>query len=31
MPAPDNLTVQTPGEPLAQATTEQTSTTSTEA
>lgn len=31
MPAPDNLTVQTPGEPLAPATTEQASTTSTEA
>ncbi|MFY1029138.1 hypothetical protein [Pseudomonas asiatica] len=29
MPAPDNLTVQTPGEPLAPAATEQTSTTST--
>lgn len=31
MPAPDNLTVQTPGEPLAPAATEQPNTTSTEA
>lgn len=31
MPAPDNLTVQTPGEPLTQTNTEQTNTASTEA
>lgn len=31
MPAPDNLAVQTPGVPITQATTEQTSNTSTEA
>lgn len=30
MPAPENLTVQTPGEPITQPTAEQTSTTSTE-